>query len=164
VSSDGLRSCVAGMGLQDVVTFRASGNVIFSGEGGSEPADVAARLEQSLAKSLGYEVPVFLRTAPEVRTIAGHDPFPAKLVNASAGKLQVLLLARKPSAQTRRKVLALATDDDRLAIHERELYWLPSGGMMDSALDLKAIESLLGKTTTRTKGTVDQIAAKHFAS
>jgi uncharacterized protein (DUF1697 family) len=164
VTSDGLRSCVAELGFEDVVTFRASGNLVFSDEGGSAPGKVAARLEQGLANSLGYDVPVFLRTASEVKAIAAHDPFPAQLVKASAGKLQVLLLAGKPAVQTRRNVLALATGEDRLAILERELYWLPSGGISDSALDLKAIEALLGKTTTRTKGTVDQIAAKHFAS
>jgi uncharacterized protein (DUF1697 family) len=164
VTSDGLRSCVAELGFEDVVTFRASGNLVFSDDAGSAPGKVAARLEQGLANSLGYDVPVFLRTASEVKAIAAHDPFPAQLVKSSAGKLQVLLLAGRPAAQTRRNVLALASDEDRLVIHERELYWLPSGGISDSALDLKAIEGLLGKTTTRTKGTVDQIAAKHFAS
>ncbi len=60
--------------------------------------------------------------------------------------------------------MALATDDDRLAIRERELYWLPSGGLMDAALDLKEIERLLGSNTMRTKSTVDQIAAKYFSA
>lgn len=31
-----------------------------------------------------------------------------------------------------------------------------------AALDLKAIGTILGLTTIRTKGTIDQIAAKHF--
>jgi hypothetical protein len=33
--------------------------------------------------------------------------------------------------------------------------------MSESELDLKAIGAALGLTTIRTKGTVDQIAAKH---
>ena len=45
----------------------------------------------------------------------------------------------------------------------RELYWLPSGRMLETTLDLKAIERLLGPLTMRTKNTVEQIAAKHFA-
>jgi uncharacterized protein (DUF1697 family) len=60
-------------------------------------------------------------------------------------------------------VLALSTDDDRLAIHGRELYWLPSGGISESELDLNAIGATLGLTTMRTRGTIDKIAAKHFA-
>ena len=35
--------------------------------------------------------------------------------------------------------------------------------MLDSALDLKAIERLLGVMTVRTKGTIEQIAERHFA-
>ena len=61
-------------------------------------------------------------------------------------------------------MLRLATDADALAFGERELYWLPSGGTQESELDLKAIGKELGLTTMRTKGTVDQMAAKFFAA
>jgi hypothetical protein len=61
-------------------------------------------------------------------------------------------------------VLALATDQDLLAFGKRELYWLPSGGTADSALDRKAIDALLGPTTMRTKATVEQLAAKFFGA
>ena len=151
------------MGFRDVDTFRTSGNVIF--DAGSEPPTrMVDRIEQGLAESLGWEVTVFLRTATEIRAIADRRPFADKLVESSGGKLQVALLSGKPSARTRRDVLALATDDDRLAFGDRELYWLPSGGIRDSVLDLKAVEKLLGSTTIRTKGTVDQLAAKYFAT
>ncbi len=60
-------------------------------------------------------------------------------------------------------MLALADEEDQLAFGERELHWLPSGGILDSALDFKAIGRLLGPTTTRTKGTIDQLTAKYFA-
>jgi uncharacterized protein (DUF1697 family) len=61
-------------------------------------------------------------------------------------------------------VLALADERDRLALDGRELYWLPSGGTIDSELDLKAIGRLLGAMTMRTKNTIAQLAARHFAS
>ena len=73
------------------------------------------------------------------------------------------LLARKPSATSRQAVLDLATDDDRLAFGARELFWLPSGGTIDSDLDRKAIDAELGVATMRTKGTIDQLVAKHVA-
>jgi hypothetical protein len=61
-------------------------------------------------------------------------------------------------------VLAAASDEDRLAFGTRELYWLPSGGIRDSALNFKAIEQRLGPTTTRTKGTLDELARKFFGA
>jgi hypothetical protein len=35
---------------------------------------------------------------------------------------------------------------------------------MDSELDRQALDGLLGSSTTRTKGTVELIASKYFAS
>ncbi len=81
---------------------------------------------------------------------------------ASKGKLQVTMLAKKPTPPAaRKKVLALATDEDSLAIEARELFWLPSGGTLESGLDHKAIAKALGQGTQRTMGTIEQIASKH---
>jgi len=161
IKNEELRLHFEALGCEDVATFRASGNVIFAGAGES-PAKLTARLEEGLAEALGYEVPVFLRSAEELLAIATHEPFDAKHVEASKGKLQVAMLTEKPSAAALKKALVLSTDEDRLAIERRELYWLPEGGLSDSGLDLKALAAILGPTTIRTKGTIDQIVAKHF--
>jgi uncharacterized protein (DUF1697 family) len=159
--SDQLRLCFQRLGFRDVATFRASGNVIFAAD--REPArELADRIEAALARSLGYAVPVFLRSASSMRRIAEHEPFQSGVVEASRGKLQVMFLVAKPAATRRKEVLELASDEDRLAFAGSELYWLPSGGLRDSALDLGAIERTLGPTTMRTKNTVDQIAMKYF--
>jgi uncharacterized protein (DUF1697 family) len=161
ITNADLRLHFEALGCEEVATFRASGNVIFASEKES-PAELTARLESGLAEALGYEVPVFLRLAKELQGIAAHQPFETKLIDASKGKLQVALLVKRPSAAAK-KALAMSTDEDRLAIERRELYWLPSGGISESELDWKAIESIVGPTTIRTKGTIDQIAAKYFA-
>jgi uncharacterized protein (DUF1697 family) len=164
ITNDELREACEAVGLADVATFRASGNVIFAAEDEQDSDAIADRIETGLGETLGYEVPVFLRTAPEVLAIAAHQPFPPELVEASAGKLQVSLLAAKPSTQARKTVLALADGEDRLAIRDRELYWLPSGGLLESELDLKTVDGALGTSTRRTKGTMEQVAAKFFAA
>jgi uncharacterized protein (DUF1697 family) len=163
VSSADLRSLFEGLGFNGVDTFRTSGNVVF--EAGRESGiALAERIERALAASLGWEVTIFVRTASQIRAIAEHRPFRTGLVDASKGKLQVSLLAAKPTARGRKEVLALATDADRLAFGERELYWLPSGGTKDSALGMKAIENLVGPSTMRTKATIEQLAAKYLAA
>jgi uncharacterized protein (DUF1697 family) len=162
VTNEDLRRIFAELGFGDVKTFRASGNVAFTAER-EALAQMAARVEGALEKSLGYAVPTLLRDAEEMRAIASMEPFETEVVEGSAGKLQVSILLTRPSAAVRKQVLALAGEDDRLAFGERELYWLPSGGILESALDLVAIERALGRTTRRTKGTIDQMAAKHFA-
>ncbi|HEX2707771.1 MAG TPA: DUF1697 domain-containing protein [Solirubrobacterales bacterium] len=156
-----LRAEFEQLGFSEVATFRASGNVIFGSNGGETEAALTKKVESGLADGLGYDVPVFLRSTEEVAAIAAQEPFAAKLVEASKGKLQVSMLTKKPTAKARKAVLALAGDEDLLAIEGRELYWLPSGGTIDSELDLKAIDKALGRGTMRTMGTVEQIAAKH---
>lgn len=149
------------MGFDQVATFRTSGNVVFGGSG--RAGELRMRIERGLEEALGYEVTVFLRSAGEVCAIAAQEPFAPDVVEASAGKLQVALLTSKPGADVRRRAREMATDQDRLAIEERELYWLPSGGIRGSALGMKGIERLVGPTTIRTMGTLEQLAAKHFA-
>jgi len=160
IKNEELRAHFEAIGLEEVATFRASGNVIFATPKREAEAKLAARVESELGERLGYEVPVFLRSDREMTAIAAQKPFPAAKLKKSKGKLQVSLLERKPSAAAKKKVLAMAGDGDLLALEGRELYWLPSGGLLESDLDLKAIEKLLGVDTRRTMGTIEQIAAK----
>lgn len=162
IKNDELRRCFEDLGMTDVACFRASGNVIFAGEGAGE-AELTDRVEAGLGELLGYEVPVFLRGAAELRAMSAHEPFERSALAASKGRVQVMLLGRRPATAAGEKALAISTTDDRLALEGRELYWLPRGGMSESELDLKAIGAALGVHTIRTKGTIDQIAAKHFA-
>jgi uncharacterized protein (DUF1697 family) len=148
------------MGLADPATFRASGNVVFAAQGKADR--LAALIEQGLKEAFGFEVTTFVRSAREIKAIAAHQPFDPKLVDASQGKLQVALLASKPTARGRKQMLALSTAEDRLAIHGRELYWLPAGGLAQSRLGMAGIEPVLGPNTVRTKGTIEQLTAKYF--
>jgi uncharacterized protein (DUF1697 family) len=161
IKNEELRGHFEAMGFEEVATFRASGNVIFSSPRREAEGKLARRVEAELDARLGYDVPVFLRSIEEVAAIAAREPFDPKRVAKSKGKLQVSLLMKKPTAAAKRKVLGLATEEDLLALEGRELYWLPSGGLLESDLDLKAIEKLVGADTRRTMGTIEQIAAKY---
>lgn len=57
-------------------------------------------------------------------------------------------------------MLALGSADDRLAIHGRELFWLPSGGLLQSELDMGLIEKTLGPMTMRTMRTCERLVAR----
>lgn len=160
IKNEELRRHFEAMGFETVATFRASGNVIFSTPKRKAEAELATRVEKELDERLGYDVPVFLRSASELAAVASHEPFDARAMAKSKGKLQVSFLKKKPTTAAKKKALAQATDEDLLAIEGRELYWLPSGGISESDLDLKAIDTALGPGTMRTMGTVEQIAAK----
>ena len=160
ISNQDLCAAVESLGLSEVETFRASGNVVFEAGRRSEPS-VCKLLEDGLAKQLGYEVAVFVRNGAELSAILAARPFSDADLEG-AGKPQVALLAKKPSASARKKVLELDSERDRLRFGERELFWLPAGGVSESELDWKAIADVLGATTVRTFGTVEQIASRWF--
>lgn len=155
-----LREAFAELGHDGVETFIASGNVIFDAAGPGSPGPVAAAAEQALERTLGYAVPVYLRSAAEVRAIAAEGPFDAEALEACGGKPQVLLLRELPSAADRELALALSTPADRLAFGERELHWLPEGRMTDSELALRSLAKLIGPSTTRTLNTIQRITDK----
>ena len=146
------------IGFTNVSAFLASGNVIFDATD-SDPDAVSRSIEYGLRDSLGYEVPTFLRTADEVRGIAGYAPF-SGVTDKRTGKIQVAILGNDVDQSARDSVLELSNDADMLEIVGRDLYWWPRGNLLDSQLDLKAIESILGPFTIRTKNTINRLTSK----
>ncbi len=159
ITNADLSAAVEGLGFEDVQTFRASGNVAFKAGRRSDVA-LQRQLEDGLSDKLGYGVPAFIRSAAELREIVAADPFGP---SPGAGKLQVALLHDAPDVEARNAVLALADAEERLAFAGQELYWLPAGGISGSTLDFKRVERLVGLTTVRTLGTIEQIVARWFS-
>lgn len=159
VRSEKLRAIIEDIGFEDVATFRASGNVVFSGPPDEEEG-IGTDLEAGLESALGYAVPVMLRSEAEVRTIAAAQPFDPPLVERSEGKLQVVLLREGPSAEAVGALASAAGDDELLLAVGREIYWLPQAGVSDSPLGQEAFNRELGRATVRTKATVEALAAR----
>jgi uncharacterized protein (DUF1697 family) len=149
ITNADLQRVFSGLGFGGVATYRASGNVLFTTSGVA--ADLRGELEAGLREALGYDVPTFLRSADELRSVAAMQPFTEAELAASRGKVQVTFLGEAPKAAARDAVLAQTG---------RELYWLPQNGILDSALDWQGLVRLLGEGTTRTAGTVEGIVKK----
>jgi uncharacterized protein (DUF1697 family) len=165
ITNDDLKTAFHDIGgFEDVACFRASGNVVFSAAAKESEKKLVERIESGLREALGYEVPVFIRTAAEVTAIAEFAPFSDKELASSKGKVQVSFFPKKPTAAAQKKAESLASDDDRLVFDGRELYWLPKGGVSESEIDMATIVKTFGQSTMRTQGTVQQIVKKYFAS
>jgi len=157
ITNEDLRAHIRALGFSNVSAFLASGNVVFdSGDKDSEA--VALAVETGLSAALDYQVPTFVRRGAEVRAVANYAAFPDR--DMADSKVHVALLKAKPSASSRQTVLDLSTADDSLVLDGRELYWRRRGNFLDSALDLDAIERLVGPMTVRTHRTIERLAAK----
>lgn len=159
--NDELQAAVEGCGCRDVRTYQASGNVIVVDE--RPEAELASALEEHLAATLGYDVPVFLRRAAEVRTIAAATPFSDAERATSTGKPQVIFLGSEPPASELSQLLRLFPERDRVVPAGRQLHWLPTAGLAETDLDFRRTDAVANGTTVRTHGTVQRLAAKFLS-
>ncbi|MFL5897074.1 MAG: DUF1697 domain-containing protein [Solirubrobacterales bacterium] len=97
IKNEELRRHFEQIGFEQVATFRASGNVVFSSSGREPESELARRLEAELGARLGYDVPVFLRNIAEVAAIAAQEPFDAKRVAKSKENCRSHCLWRSPA-------------------------------------------------------------------
>jgi uncharacterized protein (DUF1697 family) len=160
ISNADLAAHFEALGFDGAEVYQAAGNVVVETDE-DDAGRVRRVIDEGLTERLGYDCMTYLRDADEVRAIAEATPFDPKV--AAGRKMHVALLEKLPEPGVAEQVLARGTDDDRLAFGARELYWLPKGRMMDSGLDLRALEQLVGGWTMRTKGTIERIAARYFA-
>jgi len=161
VKMDDLRRSFETLDFDNVATFIASGNVIFEA-GKTKAATLTTRIERQLRDGLGYEVPTFLRTDAELARIADHEPFP-DLEAADGDSSYVAFLYKRPSAAAAKTVVAMSNETDRVAIHDRELYWHIRGRLADSTLGAPVFEKALGSVpaTVRNLNTVQRLATKY---
>lgn len=148
------------LGAADVETFIASGNVVFQ-----TPRRNVRSLEQEieahLLDAMGFPVTTFLRSVPELATIAAHQPFPKAELQRGA-RLFVGLMKEPPGTGADRAIEALRSDADDFVLHGRELYWLRRAQMMQAIASGPRIEKSLGTPLTmRNVNTIQRLAAKY---
>ena len=155
-----LRGLFTGLSFMEVESFIASGNVIFK----SRSADITTlqrKIERQLLRSLGYEVRTFLRTIPEVVTIARSKPFKASELG-SAVALNVGFVADPLGAEAQKSLMSLRTAIDDFRVHGREVYWLCKTKQSDSKFSNTRFEKILNaRATWRSMNTVVRLATRY---
>ena len=146
VKMDRLRELFAGMGLRDVETFIASGNVLFDSRG-KNAAALERRIEQGLADALGYEVDTFVRTPAELAAVAAFDPG-FRGANDPAYDLWVGFLKAAPDEDAVRKVGALVAPTDEFRFEGRELYWGRRKRSTDQLRVIAKLDRIVGGSMT----------------
>ena len=154
-----LRGLFEELGVTNVETFIASGNVIFQSR---SKADVLQRkIEARLRASLGYDVATFIRTDADVAAIAGYTPFAASEIDAAAA-FNVGFLAAPLGTEARKSLMALRTEIDDLHVHGREVYWLCRRRQSESTFSYAVLEKTLKvRATFRGMNTIARLAAKY---
>ncbi len=120
-----LKPALSSLGLEDVVTYIQSGNVVFRSDGG--PTNVAAEIERQIADVFGLDVAVLLRTPPELRKIADGSPYAGE--ESDPKRLHVVFLDAAPEHGAIAELDPDRSPPDEFSVRGREIYLrLPNGG------------------------------------
>jgi uncharacterized protein (DUF1697 family) len=145
VSMPELRSLLASLGLEDVVTYIQSGNVVFR----SPTADrkrIAPRIERQIAEVFGVKATVLMRTPAELAEIADGNPFLKG--EAEHSKLHVVFLGGRPAADAVARLDPGRSPPDEFSVRGSEIYLRLPHGSGRSKLTLDYFERQLGLAAT----------------
>ena len=158
VKMDRLRALFEELGLKNVETFIASGNVLFDAPS-TDTTKLERRIEQHLQKALGYEVSTYVRPVASLAAVATDHPFGSH--EADGHSLSIGFL-KEPLDEVRATALkALANGYDEFHLGDRHVYWLCRGRISDSKIFGKVLDRALGSPATfRNVTTVRKLAAK----
>ena len=158
VKMDVLHQAFESLGFFKVATFLSSGNVVFE----TKSKDVRAlekKIARKLQQTLGYHMPVFIRTNQEVEEIAAVDPF--KDSRGQGADVNIILLADTVDAGSEAKLKTLETVTDGFLVRGREIYWWrrkKPGTSLYSTVPLS--KALPRPFTIRSANTMRKLAAK----
>lgn len=119
-----LRELITDLGHTAVRTHLRSGNVVLASD--VSAAELAGQVEDAIARRLGLEIPVVVRTRDELAGVIADNPIPAAV--ADPARFLVMFLSADPDPAA---VQAVDPEDyrpDQFAVRGRELYqWSPNG-------------------------------------
>lgn len=155
-----LRRHLEELDLEGVATYGASGNAVFDPPVASDPADLERTIEEHLEDALGFPVDTFVRPLARLEALVGLDAVSAA---RDEGFTPHAIFLRDGAGRSVEEALAaLETPDDRFRIVGREVLWLRRGGISDSGISHREMETALGGggNTMRKLTTVERIVAK----
>ncbi|MDX1493502.1 MAG: DUF1697 domain-containing protein [Longimicrobiales bacterium] len=150
-----LRRHAADMGLEDVGTHLASGNLIFEpprdlpadaegreAESRERISALEKRIETELESRLGFFTDTMIRSLAEVAELTEH---PAVTEAESQGLNVYTTFAKGELGDDVREAFqALTTPDDDFLVLDREVLWLRNGGVSDSTVKTAHLERAFG--------------------
>ena len=145
----------ADAGCSDVCTYIQSGNVLFNAPR-SIVKELPGRITKKIEETVGYRIPVVLRTAEELGEAIRRNPFLA--VGAPEKNLHVYFLAKLPEASDVAALDENRSLPDTFIVRGREVYVQLPNGMARTKLTNAYFDSRLSTVSTaRNWNTVIQL-------
>jgi uncharacterized protein (DUF1697 family) len=154
VSMPKLRELLEAAGFDDVRTYLQSGNAIVSTPRKAD--EIARRTERTIAKELGLEIDVVVRSRAQLAAVVKRNPL--EKVATTPKRYQVSFLATKPPRGLAAKLEEAAVESERVVVSGREVYaWHPAGVARSKLWALLAGRDLGVVATSRNWTTVTKL-------
>ena len=157
-----LKALYESLGFKNVVTYIQSGNVIFDSDsdGDGSDEDVIAKIQSTITKQYGFDVPVQVREASYFENIIEACPFSELDLIEEGMRVMVTFLADVPSEENIVKLMAYVKEPERLVLVGKEVYLHCPNGYGTTKLNNNFIEKKLGVgATTRNWKTILKLHA-----
>ena len=157
-----LKACFEELEFDEVETFIASGNVLFTSKQ-TKIGWLESQIARHLEASLGYVVDTFVRTAEEVAAVERAKIFPEE--GKEGITIHVGFMHEPLAPAVARKFAAVRTKEDELRIKGREYFWLCRVRTNESKVwtlpEMKALR--LPSSSMRNLTSIRKLVAKHLA-
>jgi len=153
-----LKHLFESQGLNNIVTYIQSGNVIF--ECAKQPNDeIRKTIEKAIVEKYGFEVPVCIRSYSQWKNVIASNPLKEYSSSENDTKLLVTFLSGTATAEKQKKLHEYVKAPEELCVNKTEVYLYCPGGYGRSKLINTFVEDKLGVTaTTRNWKSVLKIA------
>jgi len=132
-------------GCEQVRTFIQSGNVLFSAEPNAE-SRLAKQITAAINARFGYNIPVVLRTLPELEAAVAANPYLPQVADIKL--LYVYFLQTEPSGEAVAALDPNRSTPDTFVAHNREVYLYLPNGMARTKLTNAWIDAKLKTVST----------------
>jgi uncharacterized protein (DUF1697 family) len=149
-----LRTLLENLGLQNVRTYIASGNVVFQSEE-TDRSRLAREISAEIKKGHGFEPDVQLLTEEEMEKAIQANPFPEG--EAEPKSLHLFFLAAVPENPDLKAIDALRIENERFALIDKVFYLHAPDGIGRSKLAEKFGRYIDVSMTARNWRTVGKI-------
>jgi uncharacterized protein (DUF1697 family) len=159
VVKENLKEVFTSLDFQNVSTYKQSGNVIFDTDM-ANPKEIEAKIENELRRTLGYEVAVFVRTIPKLKSIIDLDPFKGQETQG-ASFLVTFLTIELPRFPLELPLTIPKSTAKVITANGTEVFSVTYGGG-EGALPNPFLESKLKvKATTRNMNIIRELVEKY---
>ena len=152
-----LKSHLEELGFQNIQTYIQSGNIIFQQKETGLPL-LEARIKQKILEKYGFDVPVIIKTPPELVHVLEHNPFlndPAK----DPKRMYVTFLSDIPSSTLVTALKAINHSPEEYVLDRKNIYGFSPSGFGRAKMSNNFFENKLKVTaTTRNWATVNKLA------